>query len=87
MKRTPEEVANTIDGFVNGTGNQWAWDGFISIRLDDPELEAIREKIVALPVEFPPSNPKDYCSAAGTEKMRQFVQDLRARSGGAVRAR
>jgi hypothetical protein len=86
MKRTPEEVANTIEGFVNGTGNQWAWDGFISIRLDDPELEAIREKIVALPVEFAPSNPTDYCNAAGIEKMRQLVQDLRTRSGGAVRA-
>ena len=81
MKRTPEEVANTIDGFINGAGNQWAWDGFISIRLDDPELEAVRQKIVALPVEFPPENPRDYCSEAGMEQMRHIVQDLRARSG------
>jgi hypothetical protein len=81
MKRTPEEVANTIEAFVNGTGgNQWAWDGFTSIRLDDPELEAIRKKIIALPVEFPPSNPREYCSAGGMEKMRQMVQDLRARA-------
>ncbi|MFN2509112.1 MAG: hypothetical protein ABR589_10120 [Chthoniobacterales bacterium] len=80
MKRTPEEVANTIEGFVNGTGSQWAWDGFTSIRLDDPELEAIRQNVVALPVEFPPSNPRDYCSEAGMERLRQIVQDLRARS-------
>ena len=85
MKRTPEEVANTIEGLVNGTGNQWAWDGFISIRLDDPELEAIRQKLVSLPVEFPPSNPRDYCSEAGMEKMRQIVQDLRARSASGAR--
>lgn len=78
MKRTAEEVANTIEGFVNGTGNQWDWDGFTSIRLDDPELEAIRKEIVALPVEYPPSDPKDYCSEAGMEKMRQMVQNLRA---------
>ena len=38
MKRTPEQVANAIEGFVNGTGNQWDWDGFTSIRIDDPEL-------------------------------------------------
>ena len=56
MKRTAEEVANTIDGFVNGTGNQWAWDGFTSIRLDDPDLEEIRKKILALPGEFPPAH-------------------------------
>ena len=86
MKRTPEEVANTIEGLVNGTGNQWAWDGFTSIRLDDAELEAIRQKVVSIPAEFPPSNPRDYCSEAGTEKMRQIVQDLRAHSSSAARA-
>ena len=78
MKRTAEEVATIIEGFVNGTGNQWAWDGFTSIRLDDPELEAIRKQIVALPVEFPPSDPRGYCSDAGLEKMRQIVRELRA---------
>jgi hypothetical protein len=84
MKRTREEVANTIDGFVNGTGNQWAWDGFTSIRLDDPELEAIRQKVVALPVEFPPAHPRDYCNDAGKERMRQMVQELRAGSSSAT---
>ena len=79
MKRTAEEVANTIDGFVNGTGNQWAWDEFTSIRLDDPDLDEIRKKVVALPTEFPPSNPRAYCSDAGKERLRQIVQDLRAR--------
>jgi len=78
MKRTAEEVANTIEGFVNGTGKQWDWDGFTSIRLDDPELESIRKQIVALPVEFPPANPRDYCSEAGREKMRQMLRGLRA---------
>lgn len=81
MKRTPEEVANTIEGFVSGDDNQWAWDGFTSIRIDDPELEAIRQQIVALPVEFPPANPREYCSEAGMQRMRQFVQELRGRTG------
>ena len=81
MKRTPEEVASTIEGFVNGTGNQWAWDGFTSIRLDDPDLEAVRQKCVNMPVEFPPEHPRDYCSEAGKEQMRQIAKDLRARSG------
>lgn len=81
MKRTPEEVANTIDDFVNGGDNQWAWDGFTSIRIDDPELEAIRQKVVALPVEFPPANRRDYTSEAGKNRMRQMVSELRTRSG------
>jgi hypothetical protein len=80
MKRTREEVANTIDGFINGTGRQWDWDGFASIRIDDPDLESIRQKCVAIPAEFPPSTTKDYCSEAGLQVMRDLVQGLR--SGG-----
>lgn len=79
MKRTTEEVANTIEGFANGTGKQWDWDGFISIRLDDPDLEAIRQRCVSIRDEFPPSDPKAYCSEAGLKVMQQIVQDLRAR--------
>ena len=78
MKRTPEEVANTIEGFVNGTGDQWAWDDFISIRLSDPGLEAVRQKCVAIRDEFPPSDPKAYCSDAGLAEMRKIVLDLRS---------
>ncbi len=81
MKRTPEEVANTIEGFVNGGDNQWAWDGFTSIRIDDPELEAIRQKVVALPIEFPPAHPRDYTSEAGMQRMREMVRELRSRAG------
>ena len=85
MKRAPDEVAKTIEGFIDGTGKQWDWDGFISIRLDDPELEAIRQRCIALPDEFPPSHPSQYCSEAGLNVMRQMVQDLRVR-GCAARA-
>jgi hypothetical protein len=80
MKRTREQVADTIEAFVNGTGRQWDWDGFISIRLDDPELEAVRLRCVSLPVEFPPATRTDYCSAAGLQLMRELVKALRSRS-------
>jgi hypothetical protein len=80
MKRASEEIANTIEGFVSGKGDQWAWDDFISIRLSDPELEAVRQKCVAIRDQFPPTDPKAYCSEAGLAEMRKIVQDLRARS-------
>ena len=83
MKRTPDEVANAIEGFVNGTGHQWAWDGFTSIRIDDPELEAIRQKCVSMAIEHPPAHPRDYCNQEGMKKMRQMASELRARSGAA----
>jgi hypothetical protein len=80
MKRTPEQVASAIDGFVNGAGNQWDWDGFISIRIDDPELERIRQRCIAIRDEFPPEKVTDYCSPAGMEEMRKLAESLRARA-------
>jgi hypothetical protein len=78
---TREEIAKTIEGFVNGTGSQWDWDDFTSIRLKDPELEAIRERCISIRDEFPPSDPHAYCSEAGLEVMRRLVADLRSRAG------
>ncbi|MEY2504529.1 MAG: hypothetical protein QOJ05_1167 [Verrucomicrobiota bacterium] len=80
MKRTSEEVATTIEGFVNDTGRQWDWDGFTSIRIDDPELERIRQRCIAIRDEFPPEKPSDYCSPAGMEEMRKLADGLKARA-------
>ena len=80
MKRTPEQVATTIEGFVNGTGNQWDWDGFTSIRIDDSELEAIRQKCIKIRDEYPPEKVSDYCSPAGMEEMRKLAEGLKARA-------
>ena len=81
MKRTREDVAKTIEEFINGTGRQWDWDGFTSIRLDDPELEAIRQRCVAIPDEFPPATKTAYCSDSGLQVMRDLVKTLRSGAG------
>jgi len=78
MKRTREEVAKTIEGFVNRADNQWDWDGFISIRIDDPELERIRQRCISVRDEFPPDKVTDYCSPAGMEVMRKMADELKA---------
>ena len=80
MKRTPEQVAKAIDDFVGGDRNQWEWDGFISIRIDDPELEKIRQRCIAIRDEFPPDKAADYCSPAGMEEMRKLAESLKARA-------
>ena len=78
MKRTREQVASTIEGFVSGRDNQWDWDGFISIRIDDPELEKIRQRCISVRDEFPPEKAADYCSPAGMEVMRKLADELKA---------
>ena len=62
---------------MTGTGNQWDWDGFTSIRIDDPELEKFRQRVIAVRDEFPPDKPGDYCSPAGMDAMRKMVDELR----------
>ena len=81
MKRTREEVAKTIEDFVNGTGGKWDWDDFISIRLQDAELDAVRKKCVSVRDEFPPSADRQYCSDAGMQVLRDLAATLRGGRG------
>ena len=77
--RTRAEIADTIQSFVDGTGGPWDWDDFIcGGSIEDPTLEAIRDRCASLSQEFPPLQPGHYCSDAGVEVMRGFIRRLRA---------
>ena len=81
MKMTREEVAKTIEDFVNGTGGKWDWDDFISIRLQDAELDEVRKKCFSVRDEFPPSDDRQYCSEAGMQVLRDLAVTLRGGRG------
>lgn len=51
VKRSADEVVKYLQDFIEGTGDDWDWDDFTSIQIDDPQLEAIR--IRAANIEFP----------------------------------
>jgi len=72
------EIADLIERFLNGTGDEWEWDDFISMRLTDPGLESIRVRCAKLPLEFPPSRPNEYCGDDGRIVLKQLVKMLRA---------
>jgi hypothetical protein len=55
MHLSKREVRDYILNFLSGTGDPRDWDDFISISLDDDELEHIRLRCAALPELFPPS--------------------------------
>ena len=50
-KRTAEEVAQYLRGFLDDSGGEWDWDDFTSVPLADPSLESIRQR--AASVELP----------------------------------
>lgn len=74
---TADHVAATIENFVEGRGGAWDWDDFLSSRIADLRLEAIRQRCSGLSEEFPPQAPGHYCGGDGVEVMRAFVRELR----------
>jgi hypothetical protein len=77
---TAEEVAATIENFVEGRGGPWDWDDFVSFEIVDPQLDAIRERCNRLSEEFPAGERGGYCGPEGVDVMRGFVRELRERS-------
>ena len=74
---TREEVATTIENFLDGLGERWDWDDFISFPITDPRLDEIRERCNRLSEEFPAAERGHYCGPGGVEVMRAFVRELR----------
>ena len=74
---TRADVADSLEGFLDGTGRRHDWDAFIAQPLGDPSLEAIRTRCAHLPVQFPPQRPGQYCSDAGMLIVRSLVAELR----------
>jgi hypothetical protein len=77
VERTRAEVAEIIATFLSGGGGAWDWDDFISIRIKDPSLDAIRVQCAALRDDYPPSVPSHYCGDAGMTILRSLAEALR----------
>ncbi len=71
------EVANIIEAFLDGQGEHWDWDDFISVKLPDPELEKIRLLCSSLPESYPPTQHGHYCGEEGLKLLRTIAHDLR----------
>ena len=75
------EVANTLERFINGSGEAWEWDDFINgSALQDESLERVRIQCQQLPSTHPPQEGHGYCSAKGVQTMKQMVVKLRGQS-------
>ena len=75
-KLNKKQVATVIYNFLNEKGQEWDWDDFISIPIEDSFLESIRLKCASLPEEFPPAQGKGYCSEEGVKVLRKYLDEL-----------
>lgn len=76
MHLSADEVRRYVTDFLEGRGSRWQWDDFISVPLDDPELEAIRRLCGSVRDRFPPTSPGHYCSEEGFNELRRLVRLL-----------
>jgi hypothetical protein len=74
---TPIHMADVIEGFVDATLYYWGWDDFMSIRLDDPDLEKIRQRCIDVDREFPPTGGDGYCNKEGVAWLLEAARTLR----------
>jgi hypothetical protein len=73
MTKEMDDAFVTIHDFLDGTGNMWAWDDFLSVPPRDPKVMAIQGFCRQLRSDYPPLNAHDYCSDAGKNRLRTFV--------------
>jgi len=78
VERTPAQVAQILENFLNNTGPKWEWDDFTATPLTDPELERIRDHCKRLDLEFPPEKPGEFTNEMGRGVVRGYLEQVRA---------
>jgi hypothetical protein len=75
-KISKREVAILIRSFLDGSIGTWDWDDFTSIRQADPEIEAVRQRVIALYDEFPAGKSGGYCNDEGLAELIKIANTL-----------
>ena len=78
---SPEHVRAELQRILDGV-DPYAIDDFTSgSRLKDSRLEAIRQRVAQLDMEFPPESKGQYCGSKGIEVIRGYVRELEHETG------
>lgn len=77
MKLSKDEVVFILENFINETGEIWEWDDFISIPIENKELNEIRILCASLREKYPPLIKGYYCNDQGVEFLRNILSDLK----------
>jgi len=77
-KLSNNDVADILQGFLDGTGRPWAWDDFtLGMSFEDSNLERARVRCARLSEEFPPIDRHEFCNEQGFEVIRSYIRELR----------
>src|SRR5437870_4593806 len=67
---TPKDVESYLQDLLDGSGGDWDWDDFTSVRITDPSLDAIREQASYVDL------PLDGTGRATLEQLLEQVQTM-----------
>jgi len=76
-RMSKSEVAEQLDSFLSGRGESWDWDDFVSVKIDDPELDRIRVLCAGLPTKYPAQKKGAYCNSQGFAVLQSLLESLR----------
>jgi hypothetical protein len=76
---TREEVAQLLQGFVDGSGGDWDWDDFaLGMTFTDKRLQEIQKRVRELSFEFPPLIKTSFTNEEGIKVIHDLIRELRA---------
>lgn len=78
-RKSPSEIADIIERFIEGKGSKWDWDDFICSPVNDPDLDKIRIRCAQLGHEYPPTKPGQYTNEEGIRILKQYVEELKSK--------
>jgi len=79
VRRSPDEVADLIEGFLDGTGDDRDWDDLTSVPIVDRELNRIRSDLLRIENRYL-GEVDGHISAEGVAKLRTIVRLLRGQA-------
>jgi hypothetical protein len=77
MTTEMQEAIVTIEEFLNGTGNMWSWDDFLSVPPRDPMVTAMQGFCRQLRTDYPPVDRREYCSEDGKVRLQLYLAEVR----------
>jgi len=81
MIRTKTEVVQILEDFLSGRDDEWDWDDFTSIPIEDVDLDGVRWLCASIRSQYPPAREGQYCSDEGRAEMQRILEVLREEKG------
>jgi hypothetical protein len=71
------DVADLIQGFVDGTCGPYDWDDFLNGSEKSSELQRIRHECERVEIDYPARSVSEWCSPEGADALMTIATRLR----------